>query len=277
MQFVEVWRAETLKLFSRTTAKVGLVVAAGLGILGPISMWLVMNMGMTMNGADVSEQLTTTAPNALQWALEIRNFFFMRALIIVLAALSFAAEFRARTIREDLLRPVPRWMVPIAKWLAINVWVAASVVVSLVYGGLLAVVVFGFDGEWVPALVGWTATILADAGFAALALLISIASRSVAGTVAGVFLFLVMEKAFSVFLSIVSAMSGLFEGMGIQLSVWMKRVIELKPWLPSSAFDFWVGYADATQWDWRSAASLAIITVVSVVGSERIFNRVDVP
>ena len=70
---------------------------------------------------------------------------------------------------------------------------------------------------------------------------------------------------------------GLFQSMGIEMAVWMKHAIELKPWLPSSAFDFWVGYAEASQWDWRSAASLVIITVGSVVASERIFNRIDIP
>ncbi|MBW2258583.1 MAG: S46 family peptidase [Deltaproteobacteria bacterium] len=176
--FVDIWLAETSKLFSRVTAKMGLILAALLGVLGPVFLWIAMNADMTWNGAQVAESIDATSPLALQIGLELRNFFILRAFVIVLAALSFAAEYRAQTIREDLIRPVPRWMVPVSKWLAVNTWIAATLLVAWVFGGLLAVVVFGFDGEWMRPLSGYGVTFLADAGFASLVLLVAVASRS---------------------------------------------------------------------------------------------------
>ncbi|MBW1880265.1 MAG: ABC transporter permease [Deltaproteobacteria bacterium] len=275
--FVDIWLAETSKLFSRFTAKMGLILAALLGVLGPVFLWIAMNADMTWNGAQVAESIDATSPLALQIGLELRNFFILRAFVIVLAALSFAAEYRAQTIREDLIRPVPRWMVPVSKWLAVNTWIAATLLVAWVFGGLLAVVVFGFDGEWMRPLSGYGVTFLADAGFASLVLLVAVASRSVAGTVAGVLLFLVLDTMLGWALTLISWASELFAGMGLQLSETMERAVALQPWLPSSAFGVWSGYAARTDWDWRSFVSLAVLTVTCVVLSERVFNRLDVP
>jgi len=275
--FIDIWLAETSKLFSRLTAKAGLIVAAGLGVLGPVFLWVAMNADMTWNNTRVSETIDATSPLALQISLEIRNFFILRAFIIVLAALSFASEYRAQTIREDLIRPVPRWMVPLSKWMAINTWIAVSLLVAWVFGGLLAVVVFGFGGEWMRPLSGYAVTLLADAGFASLVLLVAVASRSVAGTVAGVLLFLVLDTMLGWALTLVSWASDLFAGMGLELSELMQRAVALQPWLPSSAFGVWSGYAARTDWDWRGFVSLGVITVVCVVLSERLFNRLDVP
>mgnify|MGYP005620230051 CR=1 FL=1 len=55
-------------------------------------------------------------------------------------ALSVAGEYRSRTVREDLIRPVPRWVVPVSKWLAAITWVFASLLVAWVFGGLLSCV-----------------------------------------------------------------------------------------------------------------------------------------
>ncbi|MBW2257643.1 MAG: hypothetical protein JRI25_24020, partial [Deltaproteobacteria bacterium] len=78
-------------------------------------------------------------------------------------------------------------------------------------------------------------------------------------------------------LTLISWASELFAGMGLQLSETMERAVALQPWLPSSAFGVWSGYAARTDWDWRSFVSLAVLTVTCVVLSERVFNRLDVP
>jgi ABC-type transport system involved in multi-copper enzyme maturation permease subunit len=198
----------------------------------------------------------------------------MRAFVLVLVALSFAGEYQARTIREDLVRPVPRWTVPISKWLAVGTWSLASLVVTLVFGGLLSVIVFGTGGDWGQILLGYGTAVLADLGFASLALFIAVASRSVAGTVAGVLAYIVLDWVIGKVLWIVSVIASAFP---VELGTVLERAILLQPFLPSSAFGAWEGFYASVDWDWRNFASLGVITLVCMVLSERLFHRLDVP
>lgn len=275
--FLAIWRAETTKLFSRLPAKAGLVIAAIIGVGGPLLLWSATHADITWNNTSLAESIDTSAAIGLQWSLEVRNFFFLRAFLMVLVALSVAGEFRARSTREDLVRPVPRWVVPTAKWLAVLVWVAATLLVAWVFGGLLGVIVYGFDGEWLRAATGYGATLLADAGFASLVLLVSVASRSVAGTIAGVFVYLIVDTLLGWALSLISMLSSAFQGMGLQLSALMEKAVALQPWLPSSAFGVWAGYAARAEWMWQSWVALGVITTVCLALTLFIFERLDVP
>lgn len=271
--FLEIWRAEIAKLFSRTSARAGLVLAALVAIAGPLFLFMASRADIQMNGQSVSSGLELSGAMGLQWALELRNNSqILRALILMLVALSVAGEYRARTIREDLIRPVPRWAVPLSKWLAVDVWILASLVVAWVFGGLLSTIAFGAGGTWSQPLLGYGATFLTDAGFAALVLMIAVLSRSVAGTIAGVFVYLILDTVLGWALWLVSKASGF-----IHLSQPLEYAVALRPWLPSSAFGAWSGYASRTDWDWRSFASLGVIMVVCLVVGERFFNRLDVP
>lgn len=275
VHFLDIWRAETSKLFSRASAKVGLVFAALLAIVGPVAMWVAVGAQISMNQSDVSGGIEQSGAMGLMWTLWVRNnTWILRAFLLVLVALSFAGEYQARTIREDLVRPVPRWTVPISKWLAVGVWSVASLGVTFVFGGLLSVIVFGFDGDWGQLLLGYGASVLADLGYTSLALFIAVASRSVAGTVAGVFAYIILDWVVGIALRLVSAISGIFP---MELGTVLERAITLQPFLPSSAFSVWEGFYESTDWEWRSFASLGVITLVSLLLSERIFHRLDVP
>jgi ABC-type transport system involved in multi-copper enzyme maturation permease subunit len=273
--FFDIWRSETQKLFSRTSAKVGLVFAALLAVVGPFMMWVAVGAQISMNNSDVSAGIEQSGAMGLMWTLWVRNnTWIMRAFLLVLVALSFAGEYGARTIREDLVRPVPRWTVPVSKWLAVGVWSVVSLCVTFAFGGLLSVIVFGFDGDWGQLLLGYGASILADLGFTSLALFIAVASRSVAGTVAGVFAYVILDWVVGLALRLVSAISGVFP---MELGSVLEKAITLQPFLPSSAFSVWEGFYESMDWEWRSFASLAVITVVCMVLSERVFDRLDVP
>jgi len=273
--FLDIWRSETEKLFSRASSKVGLVFSALLAVAGPVIMWAAVGAQISMNGSDVSGDIDQTGATALGAALIARNVtFIVRAFLLVLIALSFAGEYQARTIREDLVRPVPRWVVPITKWLAVGVWSLASLGVTVVFGGLLSVIVFGFDGDWSRVGLGLGATLLADLGYLSLALFIAVASRSVAGTVAGVFAYFILDWVFGKALWLISAISEVFP---MELGTVLEKAILIQPFLPSSAFSVWEGFYESMDWEWRSFASLGVITLVCMVLSERIFNRLDVP
>jgi len=273
--FLDIWRSETEKLFSRASAKVGLVFSALLAVLGPLFMWVAVGAQISMNQSDLSGGIDQSGAMGLMWTLWVRNnTWIVRAFVLVLVALSFAGEYQARTIREDLVRPVPRWTVPVSKWLAVGVWSVASLFVTFVFGGLLSVIVFGFDGDWGQLFLGYGASVLADLGFAALALFIAVASRSVAGTIAGVFAYIIIDWVLGISLRIVSAISGVFP---MELGSVLEKAIELRPFLPSAAFSVWEGFYESMDWEWKSFASLAVITLVCMLLSERIFNRLDVP
>ena len=168
-------------------------------------------------------------------------------------------------------------MVPVGKWFAVNTWIATSLLVGWVFSGLLAVIVFGVDGEWGWVVTAYAATFLADVGFAALVVMVAVLSRSVAFAIAGVLVFLVFDTMLGWVLTAISWSSGLIERQWPEMSALVERIVEVKPWLPSSAYEVWTGYREWIEWDWRSFVSLAVITLVCMVISERVFNRIDVP
>jgi ABC-type transport system involved in multi-copper enzyme maturation permease subunit len=272
--------AEIRKLFSRTSARVGLVVAALIGFGLPIlraivrmfEQWTVDALqesgGMGGPAPELADILATDIAFA---ALATRNFFLLRVLIIMVGALSVAAEYQTRALREDLLRPVPRWSVVLAKWLAIDTWIAASVLCTFVPAVLVSVVAWGVDGDWQALVLAHLATIASDAGFAALVVLVAIASRSVAGTIAGMVIFYFLDLAMWMFLGLVSSVPML--PVPDLVKEWAP---EVSPFLPSAAFSVWWGAA-SSEWAWQGWLSLGIICLGSLVAAERVFARLDVP
>lgn len=281
-QLAAIWRAETSRLFSRGAARVGLVVLVGLGALVPLVvlairlvLWWTMGPEATFpDGETVTDKFVLPAPAAMAWALTVRNFFVTRAFVILLAALSFAGEYQARTLREDLIRPVSRSALLLAKWGALATWLLVAAVLSTFVAMLLALVFFGGSGDWGGPLLGVAASLLSDVVFAALVLAIAVLTRSVAFTIAGVFLFAVLDYA---------ADWGLWiAGMASQFppiqQPWIGEVANaLYPWMPFSAFGVWRGYLPDAAWEWQGFVSLGILTVLSVGIALVGFRRMDVP
>lgn len=268
------WRAEMLKLLSRTSGRVGLAIAACIGLLGPLLLYGAANSAAEVNGAPFSEwaDLDLTPTGSLATALEVRNFFVMRALLLLLGALSMAGEYAARTLREDVLRPVPRWSILFAKWTALGGWLVLCTGLTFLTASILGVILFGTEGSWVDLGLGYAATVATDLAFAALVLAVAVVSRSVSGTIVGVFLFLILDK---------------FTGWGMTLLSWVGELAELpwileatvqaRPWLPSSALGLWVGYRQDVDWTWQSFAALAASTAICALVAERFFARTDIP
>lgn len=270
--------AEVRKLFSRTSARVGLVLAGLIGIGVPVvrALWRLAEHSMVQalaeaNDVPVPELPGIEADYIVYVALWLRNFFFLRVLLIMLAALIFAGEFQTRALREDLLRPVPRWSVLLSKWLALVVWITATVGVTLVPSTLVSMLAWGVDGDWGQVLLGYLATIATDAGFAALALAVAVASRSVAGTIVGMVLFYLVD--FALYVGLMAVANVPF----IQVPDWTRTMAEeAGPYLPSAAFGAWTG-AGASDWAWQGFLSLALVTLLSLAFAQLVFRRMDVP
>jgi ABC-2 type transport system permease protein len=269
---VAIWRAESLKLFSRISVRTSLLVAAALGLMGPMLLYSIGNSEMVINGQPVTETLTLTAPEGSTWALHVRNFFLMRVFIIMVGALSFAGEFTNRTLREDMIRPVPRWSILTAKWGALSAWIGLTVLLPWVLSSLFGAVVFGFEGAWQQVLLGYLLTWLTDTSFCMLVLLIATLMRSLAGTIVGVFLFMLFDTFFGWGLHLAASFSSFFALPGP-----VQAIVEAHPWLPSAAYGLWSSYAPDEPLLWQSAVALGVYTVGSYALANLIFSRTDVP
>jgi ABC-type transport system involved in multi-copper enzyme maturation permease subunit len=275
------WRAETLKLLSRSSARLGLAVAAIASALGVFALWQLSGSQMVVNGATMQSVLadSANAPSALRWGLYVRNFFVVPAFVILLSAQSLAGELQARTLREELLRPVPRWAVLLAKWAAIGTWIGVTLAVAWTIGAVAGMVLLGTGGPWGEVAAGYIACFLCDLGLAAVSLCVAAFVQGVAGTVVGTFLILVL---------------GVFAGWGLVFVAWLAgidlvrssagallgvldAVVQIEPWLPPAALRAWTGVSPAVDWVWQSFASLAAITAVAIALAERRLARLDVP
>ncbi len=265
--FAAVCGAELHKLFSRLTARLGLVASVGLGLLGPAALRLAGSSSATVNGEPVGSQFVQSAPKALLWSLEARNFFVLWAFLIMLGALSMAGEYRARTLREEALGPIPRLALPSAKWLALVVYVGVTHAVTAATAAIFGVVLFGLSGDWGSSVLGYLASLLTDSVFGALVLAVALATRSVVGTVGGMFLFLVLDKVAGLTLTLLGAVSGM-----VDLPSVVELLVRAEPWLPSSAFAFYQGYP----WSLPGLASLGGLWLLAAATSLSI-RRLEIP
>ncbi len=272
--------AEFLKLQSRTTARAGWVALALLGLVVPLFLAFLGSSGVTVNGGDLGANLDLSAANGARWALIVRNFYVAQAFLIVLGALSVAGELQARTLREDLVRPVPRWAVLGAKWVALSLWSAIALAMQWGVAVLVGLVLLDLQGEaeFVDVLLGYVASWVADTGFLTAVLLISAAARSVAATIAGMFLFLILERFVGWGLWMVRGIRvGMPPEWGEQIPWFVDILLDASPWLPSSAWNVWKELVDGVDPSWQGWASLGILTLLAAALAERIFARVDVP
>lgn len=265
-------RAETVKLLSRRIVRVGLVFSAVVGLLGPLALRAVQHVTIEVDGATPWLGLEPTAPLGLQWALEIRNFFFFRVFLVMAAAMGFASELRSHTLREELLHPLPRWALLAGRQAALTVFAALGAGVTWVVASLTGLVTFGAGGAWGPPALGYLATVLTDVGFAATVLAAAVLLRSVAATIGGMILVVVFDR---------------FLGWGLTLAAVLAErealpealvlAVQARPWLPSSAWGAWAGYAARADWQWESFVALAVYTALSLLLAEQVFRRMDVP
>lgn len=269
--------AETSKLFSRLTARVGLVLVAVAALLAVLFLRWIDESGLeySVGGAvstlgDTYDYDGATGPLA---ALVPRNVFFVgRMVLVALVALSAAGEYRGRTLREDALRPVPRWAVPVAKWVALCAWSAASLLVALLFSAGLSVPLFGAGGSWLHIAIAYGGTFIGDCALAAIVLLAAFALRSVVATIVTGFLFWMVNTL---------PMWGLWALQKVIAAFgaveYVKQVRGLRVWLPGSALDTWVEYWLDGVWAWQSFLVLGLMLVLGLVGSALVFRRIDVP
>jgi len=268
------WRAEWSKLFSRTSAKVGMLLLVAFSAMPPLFMHTLSGSEVSFNGSSMDDLMSASAAKAIVWTVWANHrFALMPAFISLLGALSFAGDYQSKTLREDLLRPVPRWSVLLVKWAAMCTWITMAALLCWLTSLGLSVALFGVEGDWTSSFYAWGTALLCDCSFAALVLCLAVLLRSVAGTIIGVVIFVVFDTVLGWALSLVA-----MAGDSLQAPVALELAIQARPWLPSSAFGLWSTFgAGGDPAVWQNFAALAAITVASGVLATLRFRWMDVP
>jgi ABC-type transport system involved in multi-copper enzyme maturation permease subunit len=275
--------AELRKLWSRTVTRLTLLFLVLLAVGVPVVLFALSFAIKQPEDAptEVTDLFSLSVYAALRVVLGIRNLFIFRALIITAVAVTVAGEITARTLREDLLRPVERTQVLVAKWAALQVFVAAGVLVPLALGVPVSLALFQSLGDVSATLSSYGLVWLGDVGFCTFVVAISLVLRSVPGTIAGVLLYWVLDQLLGWFLFAVEqgrgAIIGLLTRFKMEELSWVvDLMVQVRPWLPSSAFNVYAEYDPTLPFAWKSFLALAVLTAASFTVSLLTFQRMDV-
>ncbi|MCK6502496.1 ABC transporter permease [Myxococcota bacterium] len=258
--------AEARAIYGRASAKLAVVVALLTGVVVLLALQWLQGQAETIqaNGNPITNMVEFSGPAAAGWALRVRNFFVLPLVLLLATAASFAGEIGDQTLREVLVRPVPRWWILLSKALVLSSLAALTLLLTLApaLGGGLAL--FGAEGPTTTGavLLGYAASLLSDVGLIALGLLASTFVRSVGGVVVAMMLILMGDMGLRVVL----------KGMAWVGAAWAEDVGRA---LPGAALACWEGWQG--EWDPWAFAGMAVLLLVGFGGTLWRFQRMDVP
>ncbi len=263
--FHHMFLAELRKTLLRGSGIAAILIAAAVGLLAVGGMALAQYLGgeAAVNGLPLEQILDFSGVTTAGWALRARNFFLLPLLLLWATGASFAGEFKERTLRELLVRPVPRWSVMAAKLLALTVLSGITLVVTAVISGGLGALLFGIQGEWLPLGLGYLASWPSDIGLLSLGILVALLVRNVAAVVVGVVLYLVLDLVVRLLLSLIGKLPS------------MELAADIARFMPGEALAAWEGYLG--EWSLASWAGLAVLIVLCLSAALLRFMRMDVP
>lgn len=261
--FFKICLAETRKTFGRGSGWFALVIAALVPLLalGAMSLAMKMQDGAQINGASIDQLIKFTAPTVLAWALSARNFYVLPLVILWSAGASVAGEIQDQTIREILVRPVPRIMMLFAKLISLVLLSLTTLIVTFFLASVGGVALYGTEGEWSPVFMGYLVSWLADIGLISMGLLVSTISRSVAGTVIGVTLFLMVDLGTRLLLKLAGVIG-------------FEKADTIIKWFPGEALGVWEGYTET--WSGFSFAALGVLVAVCLSLTWVRFRKMDI-
>ncbi len=270
-QFSAMVRAELLKVFTQWSGLGAVCVSVLIGIFTVLWLdWVAgLGDGAQMNGQAWTNFLQTDAVGASGYALFVRNFFVLPMLLFLATASSVAGERANGTLRELVVRPVPRWSILAAKTVAL--W--ALSIFTLV-GTFLASILLGWAifaepaagaaaGSVVRVFLGYAASFVSDVALIALGLALATFMRSVGGVVVSLLLLLMVDR----FVWVMLYGLGQFLGQG-----WTAAAMD---WTLVGAMGCWESWE--TQFEpIQFVAVVAITAIASAIALIR-FRYADVP
>ncbi len=266
-----VW-AELRKTYTRGSG-IGAVIIAGMVAIGAVgAMWYAgHNDTAVVNGAALSDIVKMNAVEVGGWALYARNFFVLPLFLLLASASSVAGELGARTLREDLVRPIPRWSALLSRMIAASSLSAVTLLVTGALTVLPGLALFGLpvEGEVpvdYPTLadlgLGYLAAFASDVGLIAISVFLSLIVRSVGGVVVTLVLILMADLA----------VRGVLNLMNLaQIAI----AAQLLPWTLGNALGCWQGWS--TEFEPMRFVAVAMVTLVAGGLAMGRLSRMDVP
>ncbi|RME21989.1 MAG: ABC transporter permease [Deltaproteobacteria bacterium] len=262
--------AEARAIYGRGSARLAMVVAVLCGVVVALAMqWLFTRAGMgavdaQINGNPISQMVEFSAGAVGGWALRLRNLFVLPLVLLLATAASLAGELGDHTLREVLVRPVPRWSVLAAKFVVLAVLALVTQALTAAPALGAGMVFFGTDGPTSVqgVLLGYAASWLSDLGLIAIGMLVSTFARSVGAVVVGTMLLLMAD------LGIRAVLQGMI-WLGVSGAEAVQRA------MPGNALACWEGFTG--DWDPAAFVGLAVIFGVCMALTGWRFQRLDVP
>ena len=295
--FVAVYQVEVEKLVRKTLSLVGIALSVLFGLLGVLATWGVNTALVSASvqiqagpgpGPYFKEPEHIANPqlydlsHAVYTAFIMRSLLFVPVLIFILGGLVFASELQSRTLREDVLRPVPRWAIMVNKWLALFTWVVGAALATWVPATLGGAVLCGLPSEYLPTMTHLVTTVVTDLGFASLALSIAVFSRSVTATIASLVMIFVVQVGVAVGFSVFTqpvVQQNLEQVLHLPGGLW-QRLFESAELLSAWQPPFVLGTLPCLATEsaaWPGYLTLTAMIVGSVGAALVRFHRMDVP
>lgn len=263
--------AELRKVFTRGTGLSALGVAVAVGVFTS----LMLNKAdhadnVNIMGQTLGDMVQTSAVSNAGWALWARNFFLEPILLVLATATAIASEHGDRTMREVLVRPVPRWSVLASRVLALGGLSVATLLLTLASSLGLGIPLFGFPegapGTTGPALGamlgGYAVCVLSDLALIVWTVAVALVVRSAGLVLVGMTIALLVDfVAFWV-----------LYGLG---SAGVETAAALHPWTLFSTLHAWQGWENG--YELRPFVMLAVYTAAAGGFALVRFQRLDTP
>jgi ABC-type transport system involved in multi-copper enzyme maturation permease subunit len=257
-------RVEMQAVFGRSSGRAALVLAALVPIVVAIGLAWFQNktVDARFNGMAVSELADLSMRGCGGYALMLRNMVVLPLLLVLATAASVAGERRDNTLREVLVRPIPRWSVVLSKAAALWTLSGASLVITAVFSIGLGAGLFDTTESISDLGQGYLACLLTDLGLIGLAMLAASLVRSVGGVVVILILLMMVDIA----------------GRGVLTlagNFGMEDAAAIAAFFPGAALDAWEGWKDGFQLD--PFIGLGVLILGSLGLTCVRFQRMDVP
>lgn len=259
-------RVESRAVLTRGAGLAALVVGLLVGVGAVLVAKAVQGMAVQVTDANGLAQQAFSQFNGVEsgaWALRARNFFVLPLFLLLVTGSTLSGELADHTLREQLVRPVPRWAVLLAKLSALMVLSAATLALTGLPAVLGGTALFGAGEGHGRLALGYLASLASDLGLVSLGLLVGTFVRGAGGVVVAVIGLLMADLA----------ARGAFKLASMVLN--QVALGEAAAWLPGAALAAWEGWRDG--FEWGPFGGLTLLIGLCLGGTLWRLHRMDVP